>query len=241
MEDLPSILQEAGLGIWFAGDYAGCLLYADDILLLASSADELNNMLELCDSFLSERGLALNHSKTQIIFHPHRGSCALSPRPLSFGGHTLEWSSTVIHLGHVIARDILDDGPDIERARLSLLTSAFQIVRAFHGAPPKLVAALVKSFSSHMYGIQLWGHNADLSSIAVAMNSVTSAIFGIPRRTHRCLFRELWPFCPSHPGLGPPDHSCAGLWTHSALTDFCFDDTISSGDARSIVNYVSTC
>ena len=140
------------------------------------------------------------------------------PAPFSVGDTVLPWSVTVRHLGHVIACDITDEKADIERARKALLAMAFQVIRAFRGAPPALVADLVRSHCAHMYGSALWSAGADLAKLAVALNSITAAVYRLPRRTHRCLFRDFWPFIPW--GLkNAPGHSCEEDGSHNDQRD----------------------
>ena len=88
-------------------------------------------------------------------------------------------------------------------------------------------SALVRTYASHLYGSATWGAQADTTPISVALNSITSAIFRLPRRTHRCLFRCLWPFTPSFLSSESVTHSCAGEWVHDLLNLL-----ISSDDAN---------
>jgi len=48
------MLQEAGVGCYVGGRYAGALSYADDLVLLCPSLYGLNEMLNLCSSFASK-------------------------------------------------------------------------------------------------------------------------------------------------------------------------------------------
>ena len=80
-----SALKRKSLGVCVGGKFAGAIIFADDIVLLSTSPSQLLMMMEETDSFLSERGLVLNHEKTQLIHHPARGSSHSSPEPLSFG------------------------------------------------------------------------------------------------------------------------------------------------------------
>ena len=42
-------LQESGFGCRLHGLYAGCILYADDIILLAHTSYALQKMLDICN------------------------------------------------------------------------------------------------------------------------------------------------------------------------------------------------
>jgi len=49
------------------GQYVGCILYADDIILLSPSMRGLQNMLNVCYSVSSKLSLQFNCSKCHLI------------------------------------------------------------------------------------------------------------------------------------------------------------------------------
>ena len=48
MDPIIELLQASDLGCHIHGAYVGCLLYADDIILLSASVGNLQKMLDLC-------------------------------------------------------------------------------------------------------------------------------------------------------------------------------------------------
>ena len=52
-------LESSGLGCKIHGLYVGCILYADDIILLAHTSVALQNMLDLCNAEISALDLNL--------------------------------------------------------------------------------------------------------------------------------------------------------------------------------------
>ena len=64
MDTLIARLRSLGLGCRIFDNYYGCLLYADDILLLSQSVNAMRLMLAICEQFASEFDLKFNSSKS---------------------------------------------------------------------------------------------------------------------------------------------------------------------------------
>ena len=60
MDVLIVRLSKLGLGCRIFDKYYGCLMYADDILLLSHSVNAMRNMLVICDQFAAEFDLRSN-------------------------------------------------------------------------------------------------------------------------------------------------------------------------------------
>ena len=65
--DLAWELEEKGLGVKVRGQWVGSCLFADDIALLASSASELQAMLDVAAEFASKWRLKFNPKKCGIL------------------------------------------------------------------------------------------------------------------------------------------------------------------------------
>ena len=67
MKELGEKVQKTGLGICIGDIKIACLLFADDVLLFASSKEEADELLKIVSNFINERQLLLNEDKTKII------------------------------------------------------------------------------------------------------------------------------------------------------------------------------
>ena len=67
VDRIISLLKYAGLGCHCANCYVGCIMYADDLLLMSSSVLELYKMLDLCSSEGSFLGINFNYKKSQCL------------------------------------------------------------------------------------------------------------------------------------------------------------------------------
>ena len=47
--------------------FSGCFIYADDITLVAPSADALNTMMNVCELYAGENDITFNSNKTKMI------------------------------------------------------------------------------------------------------------------------------------------------------------------------------
>ena len=101
----------------YNGIYVGVRAYADDIVLLASSANAIRLLLEHCEG--QENKIVFNAGKSKCLFCP-----AKRRSKRNFGAQAdfqierqpLEFADKWPHLGHIISYD-LDDGLDILQRR----------------------------------------------------------------------------------------------------------------------------
>ena len=61
------ILKSMGVGAYVGEIWTGILMFADDIILLAETKNDLEMMINKTNTFLKERKLSLNPSKCNYI------------------------------------------------------------------------------------------------------------------------------------------------------------------------------
>ena len=67
MNDLVSMLSEQNLGVYLASDIINYLLFADDIVLMGKSEQELQTLLNITARFESKWNLKVNFKKSKIM------------------------------------------------------------------------------------------------------------------------------------------------------------------------------
>jgi hypothetical protein len=91
-------LRSLGLGCYYHGLYIGCLMYADDMLLLSASVCDLQSMLNHCNNIGICLGIKFNASKTNCL--------AVGPTifnytaaKMTLGALPIRWANNIKYLG----------------------------------------------------------------------------------------------------------------------------------------------
>ena len=67
MNDLVSMLSEHNLRVNLASDIINCLLFADDIVLMGKSGQELQSLLNITARFANKWNLKFNFKKSKVL------------------------------------------------------------------------------------------------------------------------------------------------------------------------------
>ena len=108
-----------GLGYLIDGLWLPDVAYADDVVLLAMSIDDLQTMLLEVKTAFTAVGLTLNLGRTNFT-----STLVCEGKPLELLGHTVKWSPRLTFLGTVITLCCNDD--EEIRARMTRAMRAFQ-------------------------------------------------------------------------------------------------------------------
>ena len=72
INDLVKELNELGKGIDINGVRVSCLLYADDVVILAENEQNLQDMLDTVTHWCQKWNMTINEKKTQVVhFRPN--------------------------------------------------------------------------------------------------------------------------------------------------------------------------
>jgi hypothetical protein len=94
MEDAFKLLDWKGFGININGECITHLRFADDIVVMAKSLEELSTMLGGLNRVSQQVGLRMNMDKTKVMSNFH-----VSPTPVLLGGSALEVVDDYVYLG----------------------------------------------------------------------------------------------------------------------------------------------
>ena len=67
VQDVIQCLDRKGLGCHMGNHFSWCFIYADDITLVAPSADDFNAMLKVCELYAGYHNITFNSNKTKPI------------------------------------------------------------------------------------------------------------------------------------------------------------------------------
>ena len=162
IDDLVNALERSGDGLVIGDQYCGCLLYADDIALIAQSPDELNSMVHRCEQWSECNGVEFSSVKSKWMrmgFVRANGNAA-ECRP-TIGGNALEEVNQFTYLGIVFhsARSRIARLDNRERIRASAeaLQSRRTVLHPGYGMPVGVGLTLVRSvvWTPVQYGMEL--------------------------------------------------------------------------------------
>ena len=90
-------MEESGLGCYFKGVFAGCLCYADDVILLSGSVVKLQLMINICYSYAVEWKFTFNGKKScRMVFG--RDFYDKLPQMVT-GREDIKWADSCVYLG----------------------------------------------------------------------------------------------------------------------------------------------
>ncbi len=97
LEDVFKLLDWSGFGININGEYITHLRFADDIVVMAETVEDLNTMLDGLSRASQQVGLKMNMDKTKIM-----SNARVVPTPLKVGDTTLEVVDNYVYLGQTV-------------------------------------------------------------------------------------------------------------------------------------------
>ena len=113
IDDLARDIKSLGKGISLDGELIASLLYADDIVVLGNSEDDLQVILNCIDAWCGKWGIVINPGKSKVI-HFRNKRKPLSTFAFNIGVHTLDYCHEYKYLGYWI-NEFLDINRSLEK------------------------------------------------------------------------------------------------------------------------------
>ena len=101
LNGLTQCFNELQYGVEYIDNSISMLLYADDIILIASDEHKLQRMLDVLDEYCKTWRPIINPHKSKIV-HFHRKSCPRSTQQFHCGTKAIEIVSSYKYLGLVL-------------------------------------------------------------------------------------------------------------------------------------------
>ena len=171
------------LGPIINGVIVSIILYADDMCLLAESAEDLQKMLDALKCYCDENKLEVNIRKTKVMVF-HRGR--LPKESFTYDGKSLEIVSSFCYLGFTLTVQLsftqhLQVTISKARARIGLLYAKLPI----QDIPLHLVKQVFDTFiaPTFHYGLCLWINKcsiASMQSLDAVWSKYLKRYLGIP-------------------------------------------------------------
>lgn len=184
MDNLIQALKDSGLGCHINNHYVGCFIYADDVTLLAPTAEALEGMLRICSNYAAEHDILFNPSKTKCMYFDNSyGKNNLYNRNIQFMDNDIDFVDKCILLGVHISRNIFDK--DIHSTVNTFYRKCNEVKMDFAGLTSDIKSSLLMSYCMCLYGSQLWNYSSVyVSRMFVAWRKVIRLLWNVPYQTH---------------------------------------------------------
>ena len=158
---LATMLKERHLGVWAWERQVSILLYADDIVLVAETAEQLQQMLDCCSEYAAQ---------WQFRFNTKAGKSDVVVAPNGDADHPFVLSGVELHVSHEYKYLGVEMGRTgqgcwnsyIHRARRKALAAMHQLAYCVSGSKPLCLSTSVHLFKTLVwpvleYGDCIWG------------------------------------------------------------------------------------
>jgi len=99
VDDLICLLESSNLGCCINGIYLGCIMYADDILLMSTSVQTLQSMLDLCHNYGAIHNVIFNYKKSCCLQIGHKRSINTYIGTMLLNDVPIDWVNNFKYLG----------------------------------------------------------------------------------------------------------------------------------------------
>ena len=160
---LAEELKSKGLGITIAAKHTPLLMYADDVVFLAGSVDELRSMNEVVTNYAKRNRYRLNGDKSAVMAFNADPALdrAVRAEPWRLSGEVVEVKDSYKYLGVDVLKDVRSWKSYIERAiaKATRVSEDLQwACRRAGGLRPRAAAALWKAIVRPVleYAAEIW-------------------------------------------------------------------------------------
>ncbi|CAG4970592.1 unnamed protein product [Parnassius apollo] len=178
LEDVFKLLDWKEYGININGEYITHRRFADDIVPMAESLEDLSTMLNDLNIASQRIGLKMNMDKTKIMFNVH-----VTPMPVVVGSTMLEVVDEYVYLGQIVRLGKSNFDREVNR-RIQLGWAAFGKLRHIFssGIPQSLKTTLYNQcvLPVMTYGSETWSITAGrMRTLKVAQPAIERAMLGV--------------------------------------------------------------
>ena len=159
---LLSNISNMKLGCSFGILRSNIIAYADDMVLLAPSADCLRILINAVYEEAFEVNLQFNLNKTKCMVFCSRMNTQTKPH-FQIDKYNIEVVKSFKYLGYIIT-DNLNDKEDIDRVRNKFYSEFNSVIRRFGFADTTVKCFIFKQYCLQFYGNELWIRKPSLTA-----------------------------------------------------------------------------
>ena len=175
-------LSNAGYGCCIGYMFVGALAYADDVVLLAPSANAMRRMFLLCEEYADEYSVKFSASKPKcLVIQPCLSRRSTDNLSFCISGNNIETVAQWPHLRLIITNKCDDDDADIMNRRNCLVAQINTVLYYFGKLPALTRLKLMKAYCSRLHGCELWDlSNGCISNVCVTWRKGLRRVWSLP-------------------------------------------------------------
>lgn len=187
IDALVDELKGSNAGCFIGHMFVGCLIYADDIVLLCPSVMGLQKMVDVCSDFGFIYDILFNDKKSLCV---NFSNDTVNP-DIRLNGKSLVWEKKTKHVGNVV-NCTLSDEDDIFVKRQDFFQQVNKLLCDYKGIRRDIVIELFVKFCTSYYGCQSWDlRSCHLKSFLTGWNKAARRVLALPYDSHRYLLPVL--------------------------------------------------
>jgi hypothetical protein len=182
INDLASELNELNCGVQYNDSNVSLLMFADDVVIMAPSAEHLQRSLDGVDSWCKKWRMTLNGSKTQVIHYRHH-SRERAVYQFKCGNMSLDYVDKYKYLD-VWLQENLDMSVTVKETSKAAMRALGKIIAKFKACGGSNLQCYVKLFNTAVspvitYSAGLWGLK-DYGMVNTVLNKAGRFLLGLP-------------------------------------------------------------
>ena len=136
MDDLILELRKSGMGCRILNYFIACILYADDVCLLAPSRQAMQKLLDICAKYAFSWCILYNERKSKLMYFG-KGFESFSCAPITLNNSPLEFVQEWKYLG-VLMKSNINFTCSVNKSRCSFFRSTNSVLNVLNG-PSEIV------------------------------------------------------------------------------------------------------
>ena len=182
MDDLSKLLNKIYAGCSVNGIIHNNLMYADDLVLFASSATALQSLLDKTYDYGCTHDINFNSKKSAILIVKNSYIKNIQSPKFCIGKESINEVDSLCYLGHILSSSGSDNDDLIRQCR-KLYVQSNILARKFHMCSNDVKKLLFRSFCYPLYTSQLWRtfNQCKYYKLKVAYNNAFRSLMGYPR------------------------------------------------------------
>ena len=195
IDDVLNDISNSNIGCKLGILRLNILAYADDLVLLARTEDQLETLYKILDAGMSNLKLSINKSKTKCIIF-HKKIYIPVQQNITLGNDVFEIVNEYKYLGHLLV-GTLSDINDVNFRLTSFYGKFNWVFRNFNNISIDVFYFLFKSFCLPDYGLSLWNLNylknkSSFKTFNVAFSNALKKILNVPISTSSHTVAEIF-------------------------------------------------